>query len=231
MERTFTAVMGGAEPLQGDGPGTKRSAPLLESLIKRAFDMSAASVALLLLLPFCLTLILLMLVLQGRPILIKQKRVGRRGMMFGCLKFRTMVVNADEMLSAHLKTDPLARAEWETTRKLKVDPRVTPLGQVLRKLSVDELPQFINVLRGEMSLVGPRPIVLDEIAHYGTRIDLYHSVRPGLTGSWQVAGRNNLSYSLRVEMDSHYVENWSLGRDLAILIKTVPAVLTAKGCY
>ena len=163
--------------------------------------------------------------------LIKHRRVGRGGVLFPCFKFRTMVVNAEDVLQEHLDADVDARQEWSATRKLKSDPRITPIGRMLRKSSVDELPQLLNVLRGEMSLVGPRPIVEPEVHHYGAVIHQYLKVRPGLTGSWQVSGRSDASYARRVQMDADYVRNWSFGRDLIILIKTVPAVLTSRGSY
>ena len=133
------------------------------------------------------------------------------------------------MLADHFERNPQARLEWENTRKLKDDPRVTPLGRTLRKLSVDELPQFLNVLRGEMSLVGPRPIVEAETRFYGPQVDAYFSVRPGITGLWQVSGRSNTSYEERVGMDVDYVASWTLRKDLAILARTIPAVLSSDG--
>ena len=209
-----------------DRPGTTSSTTL-----KRGFDIGAAACGLLFLLPLLLTVVLLVLIAQGRPIFIGHKRVGKRGVPFACFKFRTMTVDADAVLRAHLAADPKASAEWEATRKLKNDPRITPLGQVLRKSSVDELPQLINVLRGEMSLVGPRPIVQEEAHHYGASLSLYHSVRPGLTGLWQVGGRSDVSYIRRVQMDADYVKNRTFGQDLSILARTVPAVMGSKGSY
>ena len=142
-----------------------------------------------------------------------------------------MVVDADAMLQRHLAANPNARREWEATHKLKDDPRITALGKVLRKSSVDELPQFFNVLRGEMSLVGPRPIVASEAVHYGNHIAHYYAVRPGITGAWQVSGRSDLSYQQRVALDCKYVAGRSFGSDLSILIRTIPAVLVTKGSY
>ena len=136
-----------------------------------------------------------------------------------------------DILRAHLAEDDDARREWESTRKLKVDPRVTAMGRVLRKSSADELPQLFNVLRGEMSLVGPRPIVQDEVSHFGQSITHYHRVRPGLTGAWQISGRSDTSYAKRVQLDTDYVTNQSLGRDIMILLRTVPAVLRSRGSY
>ncbi len=158
-------------------------------------------------------------------------RLGKGGRAFKCFKFRTMARDGDAVLSEHLAQNPQARREWETTRKLKDDPRITPLGRTMRKLSVDELPQFINVLVGDMSLVGPRPIVEAERDHYGTHIEAYYSIRPGITGAWQVSGRSNTSYDGRVRMDVDYVSSWSFKKDLVILAKTVPAVLSSEGSY
>ncbi len=151
------------------------------------------------------------------------------GRPFACLKFRTMVVDADAVLEAHLSTHAGARAEWAHTQKLVDDPRVTCLGRFLRASSLDELPQLINVLRGEMSLVGPRPIVTSEIGRYGAHFENCFSVPPGITGLWQVSGRNDCSYAERVALDAKYAEEWSLLGDLAILARTIPAVLLQKG--
>ena len=197
--------------------------------LKRPFDLIAASMVLLAFLPLLALVAGLVLVAQGRPVMIRHTRVGRNGTTFGCLKFRTMVVDAEEVLHKHLAADPVAEEEWRLSRKLKADPRITPLGRVLRKTSIDEFPQLINILRGDMSLVGPRPIVQDELKWYGASISAYLAVRPGLTGSWQVSGRSNLSYEQRVEIDTHYVQNRSFGRDLVILAQTIPAILTSRG--
>jgi exopolysaccharide production protein ExoY len=197
---------------------------------KRCFDVSAAVSILLAFSPLFVILGLALLT-QGRPFLIRHLRVGRGGAQFPCLKFRTMVIDGDRVLNEHLAKDGAARQEWEASRKLKVDPRVTRLGRVLRKSSVDELPQLFNVIRGEMSLVGPRPIVTAETVHYGQHIERYHEVRPGLTGPWQVSGRSDTSYSQRVALDCQYVATRSFRRDLAILFLTVPAVLRSKGSY
>ncbi|MGA8585543.1 MAG: sugar transferase [Roseiarcus sp.] len=197
--------------------------------VKRGLDVTFSVLFLLLFMPLFVALILLLVAAQGRPILIAHRRIGKDGNFFSCLKFRTMITNADEILHTHLAVNSNARREWEEAQKLKDDPRVTPVGRVMRRLSIDELPQVINVIRGEMSLVGPRPIVPAEARFYGPDIHLYQSVRPGLTGSWQVGGRSDVSYSRRVQMDVDYVTNWSLRRDLVILAKTVPAVLKARG--
>ncbi|MGJ4855293.1 sugar transferase [Labrys sp. KB_33_2] len=194
-------------------------------------DIVTASAALVFLLPLFLLLLGALLVLQGRPIFIRHNRVGRGGALFPCLKFRSMVTNSDEVLREHLASNNVAREEWEETHKLKNDPRITPLGQFLRKSSVDELPQLLNVIRGDMSLVGPRPIVRDEMVRYGAHIDDYLKVRPGLTGLWQVSGRSDVSYQHRVSLDVRYVREWSLWSDIVIILKTIPAVLRPSGSY
>jgi exopolysaccharide production protein ExoY len=199
--------------------------------LKRVFDIIAACLIILLASPFFLLVAAGLLISQGRPILIRHKRVGRGGRHFPCYKFRTMVRDADAVLRRHIAGNPEAGREWEATRKLKHDPRVTALGHVLRKASVDELPQLYNVLRGDMSLVGPRPIVEDEIKFYGAAIRKYYSVRPGLTGLWQVSGRSDVSYGSRVKLDVAYIETATFPTDMMILLKTVPAVLKSKGSY
>ena len=165
------------------------------------------------------------------PILFRQRRIGRNGKHFSVYKFRTMAANAAELLEEHLAANPDARREWEETQKLKDDPRITRVGRFLRKTSLDELPQLINVLKGEMSLVGPRPIVDAEIARYGHDYELYTRVQPGITGLWQVSGRNDLSYAERVWLDRHYVCNWSVWLDILIIARTVPEVLHCSGAY
>ncbi|RYB07955.1 sugar transferase [Lichenibacterium ramalinae] len=213
--------------LQVGAPATAREP---SERLKRSFDVAAAAAMFLMFLPL-FGLICFILLTQGRPLMIRHRRVGRGGATFPCLKFRTMVVDSDAVLQRHLASDPAAREEWEASRKLKNDPRVTALGRVLRKTSIDELPQLLNVLRGEMSLVGPRPIVPAEVIHYGIHIERYHEVRPGLTGAWQISGRSDVSYEQRVALDCAYVAERSFRRDLGILVKTVPAVLKSKGSY
>lgn len=230
-EISTSAVRGAAPSRQAAGLAAKSDGKASLRGVKRGLDVSMVLVASLVLLPLLLTIALVLLVSQGRPLFYRHKRVGKDGKTFLCFKFRTMAVNADDILRRHLATNPEARAEWEQTRKLQKDPRVTLLGRALRKSSVDELPQFVNVLKGEMSLVGPRPIVQDEVKYYGAQIQHYYKVRPGLTGPWQIGGRNDVSYGRRVQLDAEYVTNWSLLGDLSIIVRTVPAVLRAKGCY
>lgn len=165
------------------------------------------------------------------PVFFRQRRIGRFGRKFYIYKFRTMFQNADQVLLSYLDSSPTLRAEWLATHKLKQDPRVTPLGAILRKLSLDEVPQIWNIFIGDMSLVGPRPIVDAEVEKYGKSFDFYIQVRPGLTGLWQVSGRNNTTYERRVELDEYYVRNRSLKLDLQILWRTVLVVLSKDGAY
>jgi exopolysaccharide production protein ExoY len=199
--------------------------------IKRGFDVIGASGALLLLLPLFAMIALIIRLWDRGPVFYRHRRIGLNGEMFDCLKFRSMVVNADEVLSRHLAANGEAAREWQETQKLKYDPRVTPLGSGLRKTSIDELPQLVNILKGEMSFVGPRPIVTAEVPKYGACMDHYLRARPGLTGPWQVSGRNDVDYATRVELDRDYTESWSFWRDLAIIAKTARVVVTARGCY
>ena len=166
---------------------------------------------------------------DGGPVIFAHKRIGRNGQPFLCYKFRSMRVDAEARLAELLAADPAAREEWARDHKLRRDPRVTPLGDFLRRSSLDELPQFFNVLRGEMSLVGPRPIVEAERVKYGRRFQHYCAVKPGITGLWQISGRNDVSYRTRVALDTCYAKNKNLGLDLYILVMTVPSVLRARG--
>lgn len=163
---------------------------------------------------------------MGGPVIFAHERVGFGGRTFACYKFRTMTADSDAMLAHYLAGNPQAAAEWHTTRKLLNDPRVCCLGSILRKSSIDELPQLYNVLRGDMSLVGPRPVVPDELERYGSHAREYLKARPGLTGVWQTSGRNRVSYRRRVALDCFYARRWSLWLDLILLVKTIPAVLS-----
>jgi len=203
----------------------------LGGVLKRGFDITGALCALILFSPLLLLLAALVKFSDGGSVFYGHARIGRGGRRFRCLKFRTMRQDADAVLQAYLSENPEARAEWEATRKLKNDPRVTPVGAVLRKLSLDELPQFLNILAGEMSIVGPRPVVQEELERYGSAAVFYLKSRPGLTGLWQVSGRNDVSYATRVAFDRYYVENWSLAQDIRIIAKTVPAVCLSRGSY
>jgi lipopolysaccharide/colanic/teichoic acid biosynthesis glycosyltransferase len=204
--------------------------PADEALI-RAFDILFAAVVLLAVAPALLLLIIALQIDSPGPIFFVQERVGRRGELFPCLKLRTMVVDARERLQNLLESSPHARAEWERDHKLKDDPRVTRLGRFARVFSLDELPQLANILAGHMSVVGPRPIVEEEIWRYGPCFDVYCSVRPGLTGLWQVSGRNNTTYEERVMLDSQYARQKSLAADLGIIWRTFAVVVRARGAY
>jgi exopolysaccharide production protein ExoY len=193
--------------------------------MKRAMDVVISTTALLLLSPLMLIVALLVRVSMGGPIIFTQRRVGYDRSIFICYKFRTMVVDGDRILREHLARDPEAAREWRETRKLQRDPRVSCLGHILRKSSLDELPQLFNVLRGDMSCVGPRPLVEEEVVKYGPYARECLKAKPGLTGIWQVNGRSLCGYSRRVALDRVYVRRWSAWLDLSILIKTVPAVL------
>lgn len=195
---------------------------------KRAFDIAASAAALLLLSPLMLGFAWAIR-RDGGPALFVQPRVGRDGVNFGCLKFRTMSVDAEARLQQLLDSDPRKAAEWETFKKLEDDPRITPAGRWLRKFSLDELPQLINVLRGEMSLIGPRPMTPDQQADYGPALSAYIRMRPGITGLWQVNGRNTTSFAERARLDDWYARNWSLWRDAVILIRTVREIVIPSG--
>jgi undecaprenyl-phosphate galactose phosphotransferase len=198
--------------------------------LKRLFDLGAGSLLLVAAAPL-MAVIAWQVRKSGGPILFAHERVGRHGQLFRCLKFRTMVPEAASVLARILAESPTARAEWDRDFKLKSDPRVTPIGRWLRRTSLDELPQLLNVLRGEMSLVGPRPVVRDELCRYGEAQLYYTQVRPGLTGLWQISGRNDLDYARRIHLDAWYVRNWNLWYDVVILAKTFLAVLTRSGAY
>jgi len=197
-------------------------------LLKAVFDQAGAALLLVLLAPLMLALAALIRA-DGGPALYRHRRVGAGGRGFDCLKFRSMVVDADSLLRQLIANDRAAAAEWAANQKLRNDPRVTKLGLFLRRSSLDELPQLLNVLHGEMSLVGPRPIMQEEIARYGDDIEYYYAAKPGLTGLWQVSGRSEMSYDCRVKLDVWYVANWTLWHDMAILFKTVPALVLQRG--
>jgi undecaprenyl-phosphate galactose phosphotransferase len=199
-------------------------------LLKRLFDV-AGSLTLLVVLAPLFAYLSWKIRQTGGAAIFSHRRVGRYGGMFGCLKFRTMVPDAESVLRRHLEGDPSVRAEWERDFKLKDDPRITPIGAFLRRTSLDELPQLWNVLKGEMSLVGPRPIIDEELQRYGDQVDYYLEARPGITGLWQISGRNDTTYEDRVALDSWYVRNWSLWYDMVILVKTVRVVLRREGAY
>ena len=208
---------------------TKASGPA--AAFTRVFDIAVAMLAIIAFFPLLVMVACAIRASGPGPVIFIQRRVGHAGGLFPCLKFRSMVINSQEVLDRLLAECPRARAEWARDQKLRSDPRITPVGALLRKSSLDELPQLFNVLFGHMSIVGPRPIVEAEIARYGSRFDAYCSVRPGLTGLWQVSGRNEVSYEARVRLDARYAQRKSLFYDMAICLRTVPAVLGSRGCY
>lgn len=200
--------------------------------MKRLFDLTFSLLALVATLPLFLVIFVLIRITSKGPAVFAHTRIGRGGEPFRCLKFRTMHADAEKRLRELLERDETARQEWESARKLKNDPRVTVVGQVLRKSSLDELPQFLNVLKGDLSVVGPRPVMEEELhRYYKDKAAKILSIRPGITGLWQISGRSNTSYRQRVKLDETYVENRSLLMDLSLVVKTVPAIITRKGAY
>lgn len=208
--------------------GQKLTSPLPQ-FYKRTADIFGAIFGFIILSPvFLLTMLAIKLSSPG-PIFYLQNRIGRNGEKFKLWKFRTMVKNADEDLKKHIDADPQLQKEWENKQKLSYDPRITSIGKLLRKSSIDELPQLINVLKGDMTLVGPRPIIESEIKKYSKQFALYSKVSPGMTGLWQISGRSSTSYKRRVELDVYYIRNWSFWFDLYILTRTPGAVLKCNG--
>uniref|UniRef100_UPI00266F1A57 exopolysaccharide biosynthesis polyprenyl glycosylphosphotransferase n=1 Tax=Turicimonas muris TaxID=1796652 RepID=UPI00266F1A57 len=200
--------------------------------VKRVFDMVVSVIGTLLISPFLLVIAILIKATSPGPAIYAHMRLGRHGKMFPCYKFRSMVKDADKKLAAYLASNPSAKAEWEREQKLKNDPRVTRVGMFLRKTSLDELPQLFNVIIGDMSLVGPRPITRSEVCKYGTYFSDYEMVRPGMTGLWQTSGRSDTSYDRRVRLDAWYVRNWNLWLDISMLVKTVRVLLSKdSGAY
>jgi Undecaprenyl-phosphate galactose phosphotransferase WbaP len=200
------------------------------ALLKRAFDIIGASAAIIVFSPLIAVIVVCAYVSSGSA-LFKHRRVGRGGRVFSCLKFRTMVPNADQVLQNLLNSNREIKEEWLRDHKLRDDPRVTRLGRFLRRTSLDELPQLWNVLRGEMSLVGPRPVVPDELQRYGNKVSTFLSTRPGITGLWQISGRNDIDYRRRVALDVCYVRSRSISLDLYILVMTLPVVFARSGAY
>lgn len=199
---------------------------------KRAFDIGFSLFAIVVTLPVMIPIAIAIKLTDGGSIFYGHSRVGYRGKKIKVLKFRSMYIDADKRLKEILENDPKAREEWEKTFKLKNDPRVTPIGKFLRKTSLDELPQFFNVLKGDMSVVGPRPVVEEELTkYYKEKAELYKSVKPGVTGYWQVEGRSDTGYDERIRMDEWYIKNLSFLLDLKIILKTLKVMLTGKGAY
>lgn len=203
----------------------------LNRWIKYSFDFICTLIGTVIISPILLLISIWIYFDSPGPVIFKHIRIGKNGKAFGCYKFRTMCMDADKKLAELLANDTAAKAEWERDFKLKDDPRVTKVGKFLRKTSLDELPQIFNVLKGEMSLVGPRPVVEEELEKYGEYLDDYLMVRPGITGMWQVNGRSDTTYEERVHMDSWYVRNWSIWIDIMLLWRTVRSVIKCEGAY
>jgi len=226
------------EPVLGSPSAVGRPMPVpavaprsaLFCCLKRAVDIVGAIGLTLFFAPLIL-IVAVLIKREGGNVLYRHRRVGNGGKMFECLKFRTMVPDADRILHELLAGNENLKAEWIQNHKLKDDPRVTRIGRFLRRTSLDELPQFWNVLRGDMSLVGPRPIVREELLRYGRNARVYLAVKPGVTGLWQTAGRNDTDYRRRVAMDVYYVRNPSLGLDVLILLRTARLILRGDGAY
>lgn len=199
-------------------------------VLKRLFDIIGSLTIIIVLSPI-LIYISQKVKKDGGPAIYGHERIGKNGCSFKCLKFRSMVINSKEVLEQLLENDPSAKEEWDATFKLKNDPRITKIGRFLRRTSLDELPQLFNVLRGEMSLVGPRPIITAELERYNDEVDYYLLSKPGMTGLWQVSGRSDVDYETRVYLDAWYVKNWSMWNDIAILFKTISVVLKKDGAY
>ena len=217
--------------IQNDASPTDHVAPV-GGAAKRVFDIVFSCLALSASAVFlCLIAASIRLSSPG-PVFFRHERIGFDGRPFGCIKFRTMRIDADKALKEHLASDENARSEFIRDRKLKDDPRIIPvLGHLLRKTSLDELPQFVNVLKGEMSVVGPRPVTRSELLRYGSQVAEYQSARPGITGLWQISGRSTVSYPERVAMDARYVKFWTFREDLRIILKTAGVVLRGSGAY
>lgn len=232
---TFPAVVPPSQPVRV-GAGIRRAAvsslqPDVSYLMaKRFIDVSGSLVLALVFSPIIL-MVVLCLLRDGGPVIFKQTRIGKNGKAFKVFKFRTMVQNADQVLRQSILADAILREEWLQERKLKNDPRVTPVGKFLRRTSLDELPQLLNVVMGDMSLVGPRPIIREELTKYRRGCRYYLAVKPGLTGLWQISGRNDTEYNRRVAMDRQYVCRASIQFDLLIISKTVLVVLDRRGAY
>lgn len=200
--------------------------------VKRAFDICFSLAVMIIFSPVFLAIALAIMISSPGSVLYSHERIGRGGTPFACWKFRSMYPDADARLRELLESDIDLKEEWMRTRKLKNDPRVTPFGKFIRKTSLDEIPQFWNVLRGDLSVVGPRPVVKDELVKfYGRKTPIILSVRPGLTGPWQVSGRSNMSYEERVRLDAEYVTNRTFLGDLYLILKTIPAMLSSRGAY
>jgi exopolysaccharide production protein ExoY len=199
--------------------------------MKRVFDIVFSAAAIIVLSPLLIGLALMIRFSDGGPAFYGHTRVGHGGRLFKCWKFRSMAADSSRLFDEHLAASSEARHEWQTYGKLRNDPRVTPLGHILRKYSLDELPQLFNILLGEMSVVGPRPVAIEELAYYGSSKRYYRQCRPGLTGLWQVSGRSDLGYDKRVALDRCYITHWSMLLDISLIFRTFSVVLKGRGSY
>ena len=238
MFRSDSTASGNIAPRLTSGGGGSSASPIyaqprpltvLQRAAKRTLDIIGALGFFTVFGPVYLLIAACVGISMGRPVHFWQTRLGERGQRFRFYKFRSMVHNSEDVLDEFLSRNDMARTEWDTFQKLEKDPRITPFGHLIRKMSLDELPQFWNVLIGNISLVGPRPCMERQRSLYGKYWSHYCAVKPGITGLWQVSGRNRLTYAKRVELDVHYVDNWSLALDIKILFKTFKAVLTGEG--
>lgn len=228
MSRAYASTRHGIPEASVQKRGTSRAAGLYRQRLKRAFDV----VAVLLVLPIALPVMVIIAILlrvEGGAVWFTQRRLGQDGYSFNLWKFRTMVVDADSELERYLDADPSLRAEWDATQKLKKDPRITRTGRILRKTSLDELPQLFNILRGEMSVVGPRPMLVEQLDMYGPLARQYFALRPGLTGLWQVSDRNNTDFARRAEIDAVYERNLSMVGDMKIILATFAVMVRGTG--
>lgn len=214
-----------------DLPNARARYAVHSSVTKRVMDLAFAVPVVIFVSPLLMLIYALLKVFDPGPALFTQMRVGRDGREFMVYKFRTMRVDAEARLAEMLEKNPRAAAEWARFQKLRNDPRVTVVGRVLRKSSLDELPQLLNILRGEMSVIGPRPVTAAEMARYGADVPFYTAVRPGVLGLWQVKGRNRLTYPERVALDVQYVKTWSVWQDFKIMAMAIPVVLLGLGAY
>jgi exopolysaccharide production protein ExoY len=198
---------------------------------KRLFDLALVLTLTPLVLPLLIVLAVLIKLTSPGPVFYRHMRLGQHGRTFRLWKLRTMWTNSDSLLARHFQEDPGAKKEWARQYKLQNDPRITPLGRILRRTSLDEVPQLLNVLRGEMSFVGPRPIIDAEASRYGGGFGIYCAAKPGLTGLWQVHGRGKVQYEMRVSFDMEYVSTWSFRRDIGLILKTIPVLWSMKGAF
>lgn len=224
-------VKAGEYGFWSDARAAAAAYPVQTSALKRAMDLAIAFTVLVFTSPLLIAIYGLIKIFDPGPALFAHTRIGRDGRPFVVYKFRSMRVDAQERLDQLLASDPGAAAEWAKYQKLRNDPRVTWLGRILRRSSLDELPQLLNILRGEMSLIGPRPVTAEEVARYGADYPFYIAVRPGVLGLWQVKGRNKLTYPERIALDVQYVKSWSVWQDMKIIGMAIPVVLLGLGAY